>query len=45
MIENVAQAGMEAAYPGRVFEDRDKEYVEAMLEFVNASRKKDRAKA
>jgi len=41
VIENVAQAGMEPDYPGRVFEDRDKEYVEAMLEFVNASREKD----
>ena len=44
MIENVAQAGMEPDYPGRVFEDRDKEDVEAMLEFVNASREKDENK-
>jgi len=42
VIEKIDEGGTEPDYPGRVFEDRDKEYVEAMLDFVNASQEKDK---
>lgn len=42
MIENMAETAERADYPGRVFEDTTRNYVDVMLDFVNRSREKDK---
>ena len=41
VVENMAEAGTIPDYPGRVFEDNARDYVDVMLDFVNRSRAKD----
>lgn len=42
VVENMAEAGTIPEYAGRVFENNEHDYVDAMLDFVKRSREKDK---
>lgn len=42
VVENRADAGTKPDYPGRVFEEHERDYVDVMLDFVNRSRAQDK---